>query len=260
MVMINNNPLLGYPIETAFNNMVEVKAYLEQSKITCLLCGREYSHLGNHISRAHMITIDDYKEKYGLPWGRSLAGKDLRKKLSEKLKETRASGKIPATSTKEHIERMQQKALNKRKMGAAALKSLVTHLPPEGNGKVKEKTSQKNMKEYLRRIKTGRTIQEVSQDLDMPHTMHFYKLLGQDPDFREKFEKIWDSLPFFIQIKGQKSGPRLVRKVVELRLQKLTWPEIGRIMKLKEGTPRSIWFKLKKSNKLEEIIADISKH
>jgi hypothetical protein len=65
--------LPGYPINTPFENMYEVQKYLSGDRITCLLCGKEYKKLGNHLLKIHGVTVDEYKEKYQIPWTYSLA-------------------------------------------------------------------------------------------------------------------------------------------------------------------------------------------
>ena len=65
----------GYPWEGCFYDLDEVKEYFDHDRITCLLCGRTYANLGLHISRTHQLSLDEYKEQYGLPWSYGLAGR-----------------------------------------------------------------------------------------------------------------------------------------------------------------------------------------
>ena len=41
-------------------------AYDANGKVICHICGRSYTRLGSHIKESHEMTIDQYKEKFGL--------------------------------------------------------------------------------------------------------------------------------------------------------------------------------------------------
>ena len=65
----------------------------------------------------------------------------------------------------------------------------------------------------------------------------------------EKFEKIWDELPYSVQVRGQKLGKRFKKEVVALRQSGKSWPEIATMLGVKESTPRNTWHRLKKADK-----------
>ncbi len=72
----------GYPIETPFTNVREVREYLNSDQIVCLRCGKGYKTLSKHLG-VHSWTADQYKEFYGLPWGPGLLCKSTREKCQE---------------------------------------------------------------------------------------------------------------------------------------------------------------------------------
>ena len=41
-------------------------AYDEQGKVICHICGKSFVRLGSHIKENHEMTIDEYKERFGL--------------------------------------------------------------------------------------------------------------------------------------------------------------------------------------------------
>ncbi len=47
----------------------------------CLECGKEYRHLGSHVSQKHRLLARDYKIKHGLDVGASLIEPDIQEKL-----------------------------------------------------------------------------------------------------------------------------------------------------------------------------------
>jgi hypothetical protein len=60
--------LPGYPIETPFESLKEVREYLKGSKIVCLLCGKAYKKLNTHLNKIHKMAVDDYRGLYRIPW------------------------------------------------------------------------------------------------------------------------------------------------------------------------------------------------
>lgn len=66
-----SNPHKGYPKEGKLTPQ-EALEYRRTDPMVCLLCGRSYQLLGSHITRSHKIRVEDYCERYGIPfrWGR----------------------------------------------------------------------------------------------------------------------------------------------------------------------------------------------
>ena len=218
--------------------MEEIRRYLDQPKLTCFLCGREYASLGAHLTRTHEMEADRYREMYGLPWSKSLAGKDWREVMGRSLKRTRARGKITRGPTPEHLRKMQRAARRRRPMVEAARKALPAY---PRNKRQKVTTAPEIMEEYLRRIGSGRTISEVGGDKDMPSLQSFYKHCSENPGFLRRFEAIWDRLPFAVQIRGHRTGPRFKKTVIALHRKGKTWAEIGRIVGVRASVARKSW-------------------
>ena len=90
--------LPGYPKDLVFKNYEEYKQYFVGDRIICLLCGKHYRSLGNHLRVSHETTIEDYKKKYGILWGKSLICNEYYEIRSKEAKKTIANGKlIPQT-------------------------------------------------------------------------------------------------------------------------------------------------------------------
>lgn len=100
-------PLPGYPVEHRFTSSVDVDAYLNVDKIVCLMCGRAFKSVGNHLL-VHNITVRDYQEKYNLPFDRGLSGIARTEALADHLKKRIESGELDLS----HLtDRQRQKAL-----------------------------------------------------------------------------------------------------------------------------------------------------
>lgn len=50
---------------------------------------------------------------------------------------------------------------------------------------------------------------EVSDDPDMPSLPCFHRYINKDPRLKERFEEIWEALPFEVQARGNRLGKRL---------------------------------------------------
>lgn len=66
--------LPGFPVDPWKMSLSEIRDYFATDRLLCLRCGKSYKTLGVHLRAIHSMTDDDYKEAYGLPWSRGLAG------------------------------------------------------------------------------------------------------------------------------------------------------------------------------------------
>jgi hypothetical protein len=67
-------------VEKIFSSIEDVKKHFSGEFVTCLLCGKEYRAIGNHIVRIHNMSIDEFKVKYNIPWSYSLSSEVTRVK------------------------------------------------------------------------------------------------------------------------------------------------------------------------------------
>ncbi len=240
--------------------MEEVSAYFSHDKLQCLLCGKEYAGLGNHVVEGHGISVDDYKEKFGLPWSSGLSGKTLKTNQSKRLKKSRRDGKIPYAPEPEHIRKLHAYKKQKNRDVPVAVRNDAGKRVLERFG-LERKWGPEDFEEYLRRIKTGRTPSEVGKDKDMPADYLFHKFARQNPEFHGKFEKIWDKLPFEVQSRGLHFGDRIKNRVIELRMKGNSFPDVGRLLGIPEPTARNIWFKVKHAStgKKRKMLEDYEK-
>jgi len=68
-----------------FKTIEEAEAYLAHDKLECLICGKFFKGLGNHVNLAHDMTARDYRIKFNIPLthGRGLIGQGTREKRRE---------------------------------------------------------------------------------------------------------------------------------------------------------------------------------
>lgn len=65
-----------------FVSMDEVAKYISGNLIQCLECGRHYRQLTRKHLQTHGLTHNEYRDKWGLPRGTPLMGKESRRKRS----------------------------------------------------------------------------------------------------------------------------------------------------------------------------------
>ena len=239
----------GFPWRGKFSKVEELKEYLDHDRLTCLLCGRNYINLGLHISAAHKISMDEYREQFGIPWTYGLAGKTFRARASKNVKDMRKSGKWASAPTKEHLEKLLAAGKTKR-APVAAFRNDSRRKILELHGR-SEKWGAQELEEFLRRIASGRTPMEVACDKDMPGRKVFYQYLKNDTKFAKKFRKIWDGLPYEVHVRASKLGRKFQRDVIRLRRLDMTWPEIAATLGVSVHAARTTWHKLKQRGELK---------
>ena len=74
-----------FPWPGRFETKAEIDEYFSGDKVQCLLCSEWYKTLHTHLVRIHEIAVDDYRERYGLPWKRGLCVASTSEKLSKKM-------------------------------------------------------------------------------------------------------------------------------------------------------------------------------
>jgi|TARA_Y100000310_G_scaffold129714_1_gene128859 hypothetical protein len=67
-------PLDGFPIEPKKFTYDEIVEYYSRSDIQCLRCGRRLQALAKHLTFIHDMSVEEYKDLYGLPNKRGLTG------------------------------------------------------------------------------------------------------------------------------------------------------------------------------------------
>jgi hypothetical protein len=66
--------------DTPFQTLAEIDEYLSGNTIECLICAESFQRLNSHLQRVHNIAPDDYRRRFGIPFGRSLTSAPSRAK------------------------------------------------------------------------------------------------------------------------------------------------------------------------------------
>jgi len=89
-----------------FKTKEEIDQYFSTDKIQCLICGKEFYTLGTHLLMKHNISVDEYKEKFGLPWGKGLAGKIAREKSAKHARNLIQTGVVTLNHSPEYMKKL----------------------------------------------------------------------------------------------------------------------------------------------------------
>ena len=125
--------LPDFPWRGIFQTFDEIENYFEGDNIQCLLCGRLFKSLGNHVRKTHGMSPREYKIMYGLPLNRGLSSHGFHNKLSKLQKKIYDDGRNPlvkkdvrlagsfAAKNKKHQYQLQP--FNKKRMSQTHLAS-----------------------------------------------------------------------------------------------------------------------------------------
>ncbi|MGE5522367.1 MAG: MucR family transcriptional regulator [Rhodospirillaceae bacterium] len=64
-----------------FQTQEELDVYFSQSRLRCLLCGKSFAGLNQHLTRNHQMPAREYKIMFGIPLGYGLLGCEAKAKL-----------------------------------------------------------------------------------------------------------------------------------------------------------------------------------
>lgn len=85
----------GFPETTPFAAIEDVRKYLSGDSMICLLCGKNYKRIGTHLVKIHGITVDEYKQRYNIPWTYGLICDESSGKYSKAIKKRMMEGWEP---------------------------------------------------------------------------------------------------------------------------------------------------------------------
>lgn len=172
----------GYPKKFVFESREAVDAYLSGDVIDCLICGNHFRSLEPHLSRSHDISADEYREKYGLPYRRGLCCDGFSKARSERAKRTFEENVDRQMSALAKAKAVQQKLGNPQRCKPVFWKKERTRFGPE------------HYEEFIKRVVSGRSVSDVSNDPDVPHSTHVYLYMKKNKGFAERYRAI---IPLF---------------------------------------------------------------
>jgi len=88
------------PAPSAVAVTIEPKASIQQNKVICLECGKEFKQLSKSHLKSHTLTPKEYKKKHGFKANQALTAKSLSAKRRKTAKERGLGEKLAAARKK----------------------------------------------------------------------------------------------------------------------------------------------------------------
>jgi hypothetical protein len=221
-----------YPWRGKFGTKTEIDDYLAGNKVQCLLCGKLYKALPQHLERTHDITADDYREQYGLPWRRGLCGVGTSKKLSQNMFDRQKNGFRPP------IE-----AASKKSVGATRRPDQPFFVKVKadnmkiGSEKIKKYSDQDFKNVLVKMLTENRGLNEVCKDADMPDFRAVSKYAKKNEDFRKELDRAYEKLPYSVQAGAGRLPEKKFREDLKsLKRSGITVADMSRLL----GVSRSL--------------------
>jgi hypothetical protein len=229
----DRNSFQEFPWRGRFETKTEIDDYFAGDKVRCLLCGKQFKALSSHLGRVHDVTVDDYREQYGLPWQRGLCGAGTTEKMSKNMLNRRNNGFCPPI---EAAQKASIKAANRRPDQPFLVKAKAENLEPinEKNRKYCDQDFW-NVLDKMLREKKG--LNEACKDPKMPHIKSVSTYAQKNAEYRKELEKTYAKLPYSVQAgAGRLLEKRFREDLLSLKRSGITVADMSRLL----GVSRSL--------------------
>jgi predicted transcriptional regulator len=232
--------LPGYPVEARAFNRDEIVDYFSGDRIVCLLCGKSYRKLAAHLS-LHAFTEDDYRKRYGLPWSKGLVCVPTREAYAK------------AAIVRDAIART--RGVQRRSTKGRALRPIPPGIKRDYADRVISAAQRLSSQErhsarvalfecVLSRMLKGRSLKSVCGDPDMPSESAVRFWLRENPSERKRWDALIEELPWEIQSKMERLGPRFRAEVLRLSASGLSFKDVVSTLGV---TRMTVWRVLRRS-------------
>jgi len=180
-----------------FKTKEEIDEYLSHEKITCLECGKEFFQLGNHLIQTHFMSVDEYRDKYGLPYSRGLVGTITRGRISNGAVDRIKDGRGSQFDSKKLCE---ARKLKKDCGGKTARIKQPFHDDLRGrmhigNTKFNKFVGVEDIKRLKKRMALGRSIHSICNDKDMPSRSSVLRFIKKNTEAKDLTDPNQKSIP-----------------------------------------------------------------
>lgn len=224
----------GYPIEEPFETREQIENYLNCDRLICLLCGKTYKSLCGHLS-VHGTNADDYKEKYGLPWGCGLTCISTKEMNINHGKRLVIEGIFKPPTPKERKQIMKNKAKPRNKAVF-----IINECKERISGKQPEKFYTDGHYSKILQLAEENNCHPTDicrkNNGDLPSLSLLHKYKSENPEFKTQYDFIVDKLPKHVRMKHGKQGNKYEEQIRKLKEEYKTNAEISKIMGVHEIT------------------------
>ena len=221
-----------------FQTKAEIKAYLGEDRLACLICGMRLTVLPAHLKARHAISADDYRIRFGIPFSYGLAGQAFRRKAQARMLDLRARGVITGPEPDKIAAKL--RAGYKRPRTAPALRNDDVEKLMRVHGR-RSPWQARDFEEFVHRVESGRSVAAVGRDADMPSRQTLFKYLARHPILKARYDRVRQAQPLAVQVSTRKTGPLYRQTIARLRKAGMTWAQISAATGIKASTLRNAW-------------------
>ena len=218
----------------------DVEDYFDGDRIECLICGKWFKSLATHIVRIHGVTVDEYKIKFNLPWGRGLVANETRDNCSNAIKKRIAEGNTPFINFIGNPETMKKAQQAKKRMFRNYDIERVLSQGHEVNNFYKQKTEEKAVSILDAMESEQIPACYVCMLPDVPGLHNLTAACKRNASIRQRYEKIKSSLPSMIEGKTGMSRKEIKDTVMKLREEGKTTADIATDVDIGKTTVKRI--------------------
>ena len=179
------NDCEGQPIR----NKQDLEEYLGGDYVECLICGAKKKSVGMHSYMAHGITADEYKAMFNIPYKRGLTCQDSHEKYREQGLERAADGRLGCSL---EVTAKARSFSNRPPLPIHDAIRKETYWKTMPGQYVKNRYSappyyhREVYQIFLDRVASGRTIEDVGEDDDMPCSDTVWHHAKKHPELRKE--------------------------------------------------------------------------
>jgi hypothetical protein len=221
------NSIPGFPWKGQFKTKDEIDQYFSNPDgIQCLCCGRMYGGLNGHLQIVHGVSLEKYRDQYGLPWRKGLVSRNVSKRYSTRLTERIKNGTFkPRPDNKAAVAKI-------RTGGRRKDQPYLTGIKAEKAKRQSKKNIRHRCKDYEKvlsvMLKNKVTLREACMNEGLPASSRVLGYAESNPRFRKKLIDTYYALPYDVQARAGMFSPQFYEDLKRLKAKGLPNTEIGK--------------------------------
>lgn len=205
-----------------FRNKEDVESYFSGDRIRCLICGQWLKAISGQHLKKHRVSVEQYKDMFGLPNGRGLVCGETHDRQRKALIKRIADGDPSLTVMTPDLMYKAQHA-PKKKPPQYHIDAAINRYAPSGIEAIKNRATERadniNWDEFLNNVsRKGKAAWSLCREKGMPSQYDVYCKMQADHEFRQKYDDA---------IKQNKLKYAKISIIIELKSQGLSSRKIA---------------------------------
>ena len=193
--------------------------------------------LNGHLQMVHGVPLDEYRERYGLPWRRGLVARAVSIKLSTLLSNRIRNGSFrPKPDNRAAVNAILSGNLRKDPPYVTGSKAERTKTLSKQNVRYGREDYEKVLSVMMKR---KISLTEACKKNNLPGSATVLGYAELNPEFRKRLIDTYHSLPYAVQARADMFSPKFYRDLERLKKKGLPATEIGKILGISAKTIRA---------------------